>query len=515
MAEEINVSYESIKYEAMKPGLTTHYDLMAGTRRLREKYQSYLQKFPLENANSYELRGSLATLFNYYKTTVKAMVGLIKKRPVEFTGDSSFAKDFAEHWENIDQSGTPGDSFVDRMLEHQFAGHVAIVVAAPKQVADNAADEKAMGIRPYWQCYDARQLINDRYTLIDNGLQMTLAIFRTDTFEPVGDYGESPVVYFKEYRLVDGEDKDSGEPFTAVYWKEWRQTEDDETPVGGDSGLMQIDELPIKIAYGQFIAPGCSQPPLLDLADKNLEHFDDYADYRKGRSYAGLVVPVIKGGKFRDGSIGWETLVEVDEDYGDFYFAETSGAALAARRTALEDIKAEMADLGLSLLVDRSQTQITATQSQIDNTKKNSGLTAIAASNTEALNGAIKIHAKLMGEDNPDETAPIADLGYKADALVITSEVARLLKEMAVDGQLSLEDLLVILKLGGIMPDSFDIQEALERIAKEPKALADGLDNMNRAEGALPLSEKLKIIGIEDPDEVARIRTELQTTENL
>lgn len=435
----------------------------------------YLKQFPLEESDAFTDRKSIAVLFNFYEKCKNAMVGMILRRDPEIvdteTTSAEFADTFREHWENIDNAGTHGAVFTAEFLDEMFAGHAFIVVDAPPlaDLSDKAA-QKAAGWRPYWNIYSAKQAINWRVGVVNNQTVLTQITFEKTYYAPDGDFGEREVEEYKTYTLLpDGVRYVTRQAVTKGGTKE-----KEFVIVPEKSGTIPgMRRLPVALGYGCKKGIGESQPPLKDVAYHSVWHFNKQSDYNKADDYAGLVF-MVEIGKSNFDQAAYDLKIHCEEG-GDFQLRETTGQALEAKRALLDRIEAQMMELGLALLVDRTKQDLTATQAVLDNTQKTSDLQRIAVSCKDAIETAIEIHADFMNV--PAEVVPGVDLGFKADQLVISPQTASILLQAANTGQLSTEDFLQTLKSGGVMPDAFNVEEALanlktERAETERKALA-------------------------------------------
>jgi hypothetical protein len=465
----------------MEEEIKIHYDLLGGTRSLRAAGKQYLPKFPIEGDAGYKFRLKIATLHNVYKKTCDWIVGMILRRPAQLQekdGNAKFVAEFKKHWENIDNCGTHGDVFLQQVLRDQLAGHVFIVVDAPPLDKIKSKDEqRKANWRPYWMIRRADEAVNFKTEVVDGKIILTRITFVECTTEPDGDFGEKAVTRYRVWRLektaptAEAPAAFSGNVEVIVYRKN-----DDQNTLGEQEFIEEsrhvipnLKELPVVVAYGEKVSHCVSRPPLRDLGYKNIEHYQDYSDYRRGKAAAGLVIPWMRGQ--RDGdqkAVGWDVLVKLTGENAEFGFAETTGAALSAHRTALEDVKTEMAEMGLSVMVDRHQKQgMTATQAVIDHTQQSSTLKDIATSLKDAVERATEFHALFM--DFVKDDACSVDLGYSPENLVLSVEQATFLLTLFTSKALTLESLWAGLIRGTILPDSFDAEKEM-KILKEREA---------------------------------------------
>lgn len=488
-------------------------DVYAGTLRMRDCGAEYLPRFPLEKEETYRDRIKVATFFNAYARTVDAMTGLVVGAGVE---TKNLSAEIEKHLIDIDNAGTTFEVFARDTLRDAFDGHTVIVVdmAVPDAMPKNYAEAKKMNIRPYWTRYKASEITNWRETRINGEMVLTQIVFRECTVEPVGTYGERHVERYRRWYLQ----KNFLGQWRA-HWEIWEKVEKEKTDargrrtgkkhnvferVGGPAET-HLERLPVVACYGNKTANLESIPPLLDLALKNIEHFQIDSDYKKGLTIAGLAIPTVtKEGGSDDGdegsdvdAFGWDEVVYLGAE-DDFKFVEASGSALPNKRLALEDIKREMGVLGLSLIAERADSNITATERLLDSVQQSNQLMAIQASLLQALRQAFVIHAEWMRgakKNIPTDRIEVA-LGLDWTQLVRSADHLQIIHELAKEDFLSTETLLKMFVKYGVLSSDIDPLEEIERLSKEGrkrvsqskmKATAGGIEV---SKGGKPKSEE-------------------------
>lgn len=468
-SEKINKpNFVSKTAAASADEIALHYDLTEGTKAVRGKVE-YMPKYPLETDDGWAAKRTGATVYNYYGKTINTMVGLVLRREPKIggDGDEGFRKVFAEHWENITSTGIGGKMFLQRALKNQFAGFVFIVVDYPARDENikDKVDEMRAARRPFWSLYKANQALSWRFGTVDNKTVLTQIVFKETHVEPNGAFGEREVIYYRVWYLK--EFNLQGKTVTRAAWQLWKESRGEQGEISvnvSDEGVItSLSRLPVAIA-GEI----ASRPPLVDLAYTNIRHYQDYADYRKGKSIAGLALLYSIGLEETDLSIGWDVMLKLKEQ-GQVGFIEASGAALEAHRTALEDTKTEMSELGMALLIDRSATNVTATEAVIDHAQRSSALLEIADSLKDAVEVAMEIHGAYLGYEK--ERVCSMDLGYKPEELVLSPTNIDLLFRLYDNGLITGETLLKTFKGGGSLPDEIDVEKEIAKARKERKDL--------------------------------------------
>ena len=427
-------------------------DVCAGTARLRQMSTRYLPMEPAEDRREYDRRLSKAILYNVTERTLNALAGMVFQREPRLARD--VPESMRELWENIDNTGTHGAVFINEAFISALKfGHGLIYVDMPPPLPTGATleDERNARRRPYWVFYEANQIINWRYVVRDGQQVLTLLVLQENTIEPDGVYGEANVT---RYRVLQ---PGRWEIYREVL-TEKRQTE----YILEDAGVTSLPYIPVAPIYSRKIGNFTSRPFLIDLAFLNIAHFQKYDDYSlylhiasrpilwfRGRNQAKAIEP-----------IGPYVFFDVDQINGYVDFAETTGSALGAARTDLEDLKAQMASMGLSLLVSPSTHTTTATEQLISKMRSDSDLAMAARSLQDAAELALSYTAEYMGITDGGSL----ELATVADSLMITAQEMQAWSQMVATGQLSLETLWSILERTGKLPADFDPEVEHERI---------------------------------------------------
>lgn len=456
-------------YDRMSAGWAEARDLMGGTKALRAATTRYLPKHPKERQDDYAIRLAASTLYNGFARTVAAMTGLVMQRDPTLGEDNPAP--VAQAWENIDGSDTHGALFVRRLLrEGLVTGRAGIHVdfarvASPETLSK--ADEASLGLRPYWVLVRAED-IRSWMHVAEGGRQVLeqLVLRQTSTVRK-GRYGTgSKTEYLVYLRVARGE-------ITCERWLETAET------VGGQPKVVLVstdtirnqDEIPfVLFVAGEHDAPFEAAPPLSDLADLNLAHYQVASDRRSLMHKACVPVPVRKGyrptAEGTEMAIGPNILVDVDKD-GDFKWAEVSGSAFQPTGEELDRLERQMAALGLAFLQSETRAAETAMAKRLDATAQNASLAAVARALQDALEMALGFHARYLNLDGGS-----ADINREFERVMLAPEMILALSQLEQAGQLSLETFLHVVQAGHVLPDDFDVDQEVTRILAGVRAMA-------------------------------------------
>ena len=191
-------------------------------------------------------------------------------------------------------------------------------------------------------------------------------------------------------------------------------------------------------------------PPLEDLADLNVAHWQSQSDQRNILHVAR--VPILFGAGFEATAkivVGAGTMARSTDPAATLSYVEHSGAAIGAGRDDLKDLETQMQVMGLQLLLPSPNK--TATGEIRDDVKENSQLAMMAKALEDALEGALGFMAAFEGggEDAGGSVTVNTDFGVASrDAADL-----RALTEAARDGHITAATLVRELKRRGVLGD--------------------------------------------------------------
>jgi len=456
--------------------------LMQGTRGMRAagaravgnaQFTEWLPKEPAETPAAYTARLFRSTLFNGFRKTVKDMTGKVFQR--EITIEEDVPDELKMLAENIDLAGRHLNVFGrDVFFDGMQTGINYILVEMPPALTKpdgsvvTVADEQAAAIRPYLVHIKAEDLIGFKSTLVNGVVTLTQVRIREDATIPDGDFCETTV---EQIRML--------EPGTWAIWrkaevsngrKEWQLFEE------GTTSLTYIPLVPVYINRTGFML---GEPPLEDLADLNVAHWQSSSDQRNILHVAR--VPILFGAGFSSDdtiAIGANTMVRSSDVNAKLAWVEHTGAAIASGRDDLKDLEFQMQVQGLQLIMPQPGGK-TATGEVRDEAKENSPLAMMAMALGDALECAFGMMAYYLqlpkpapkaGEDGDDRGGSIdvnTDFGVGTGSGIDLT----LLLQAAVAGKISKETFWAEMKRRDILADNFDADVEKDRLASEAPEL--------------------------------------------
>lgn len=461
------VNAQSSAYRDMLPDWQLVLDLMGGTRAMRAAGERHLPRHPRETPKEYRARLNRTFLFNYFTKVLTNLAAKPFAKPVQLGEEAP--EELHAMTDDVDRQGHDLTSWARAVFEDGLAKgftHILVdyPVVDPKEVK-TLEDERRIGARPYFVHVPAESLIAAYVEVADGVERLTHVRIRETEVRREG-YGEVEV---ERIRVLE---PTTWEVFERVGNGAWKSAE---------AGTNQLGYIPLVTWYaGKRKGHMQARPPLLDLAQKNVEHWQSASDQRNVLTVArfpmlaasGVTLPAGGEGQGEDENensrkltIGPSTLLTTENPQGKFYYVEHGGAAISAGRQDLEDLKDEMAALGIELLVKRSGTP-TATASSINEAKSKSELEAMAEGFGDALELALYFAAQWMRLQVDDASLKVrvhTDFGLtekdKQDLDVLFKARAK--------GDISREAFLTELKRRGVLVPDFDANVDAELLMSE------------------------------------------------
>lgn len=450
MSDTDNPAYECLAYAAQLADLIIASDCFAGQRTIHDKSTEYLPQHPAETGDNYALRLAQSNFWNAYKRTINGLVGMVFRKNPELADD--IPASIVAATENIDLAGSHFDVFAKDVFRAALNdGHTYVLVEMPPALATDratAADEATR--RPYWVHVRKSAVVNwTTETTSDGVLRLTQATIREEVTERTGRYAETSVC---QYRVL-----------TPGAWEVFREADDGNYELV-DAGTTSLDFIPLVAIYSNRTGWFASTPPLLDIAYENLRHYRLQSDLDHIMHVAN--VPIL----YRIGDehdkplvIGPNTCVGLPKD-SEIGFIEHSGSAIGAAQTEITKSKENIATLGLLLLSGQPTAERTATESVLDYEAESSELAGMVRGAEDGFETCLMYHAAYLGLPTGGSVEMNADFARQSlDAQKIT-----VYSDMVGKGQLSLETLWATLERAEELPDEFDADAELERLAARP-----------------------------------------------
>ena len=262
---------QDIQVLGMQPYWGRMQAVTNGTDFIRYYAPTYLPQEPREPKDAYETRVQRSVLSPYTVRLIDNAAGLILRRPIIIEGD-----DFWKTWsENVDGLGSSLNEYARRALVSALCyGHSGILVDFPPDPGVTTLfEERQLGRRPYFNHIDAYQIWGWRQeSPIPNSPLNQIRLHEFATV-PEGKFGQTRV---ERMRVIYPEKYEVYQRNGEVYG--------DTSPVGTqeigliETGELPFNQIPFVPIYTNRTGMLTSSPPLIDIANLNITHYQRQAD---------------------------------------------------------------------------------------------------------------------------------------------------------------------------------------------------------------------------------------------
>jgi hypothetical protein len=302
-------------------------------------------------------------------------------------------------------------------------------------------------------------------TVVERGLErLTQMVLRETVYVPDGAYGEKEET---RYRVLH-HDLDTG----VVGWRVEGLTPDQRGLIVYSSGIFNnqvqipIAEVPTPGRLGAWV----SRPQFLDLAYLNVAHYQQWSDYATCIHKTNVPILVTSGVDVEGGlEVGPNTGLSFTAPDAKAYYVAHDGHALASSKASLDDLKNDMAALGLAALANSKRIAETATAKEIDKSASDAALSVTARGIQDAVEQAFHFHARYLGLEDGGSIQFNREFG---DTRIGSDDV---MAWTALSDKLGVPLMTVLsaLRAGGWIADDANLEEiALESMANQ-QAVAD------------------------------------------
>jgi len=437
--------------------------VLNGTEALREAGRDYLPQHENESDEAYGERKEVATLLNLSKLTLDSWVGRPFSSPVILNAPDPIR--VLE--DDIDLIGNGVQVFARNWMREGLAKGLAhVMIEMPRSGVEDRtlADDREENMRPYWVLIKPEQLFFADSTVV-NGEEVLTEVRMVELVSVRDGFAMMQVKQIRQLELFDGR-------VNVTLWrmneKEWSVS---------DAFVVDIDRIPLVTFYADRAGLMEGTPPLEDVVDLNIAHWQSTSDQRACLTVARFPILTVTGGidDHHKLTIGPKKWLYAPDPNATFDYLEHTGVSIEAGRLDLKDLEGQMADYGSEFLKKRPGRE-TATARTLDSAEATSSLQDVTMRFMDAMQSALRITAKWLGlpdggtvDISTDFTPGAAD----AAGLTVLLEVRKL-------RDVSRRAVLSALKSQGILGDEFDPDE--DQLELEEEALHMGnepLDNDN------------------------------------
>jgi hypothetical protein len=388
-------------YDAFAPKWKRVRDCIAGQDAMHTAAELYLPRLKNEADDAYRARVLRSDFFNGTWRTIDAMVGMAFRKPPTV----EVPKAIKPYLDDINMAGLPMEGLAKECVEEVLGpGRVGILVDYPQAPANvsaiTVAAAQSLGLRPTLQLYTTESIRNWKCTRIANAWVLSMVVLHEVAMIPEDEFTDKVE---DRYRVLDlGED---GKTYRQRVFKVEKEKD---VQIGGDVYPLMNGKplafIPFAICGASGKSDAIDEPPLIDLVDKNVAHYQVNADYRHGLHFTGLPTPYVTGyvaetpgDKLYIGSQSAWTFSDPNAKVG---FLEFQGQGLKSLESALARIETQMALLGIRMIADETKQGVeTLGATQIKRQGENSILSKTVQGVSQALEWALGVFAQWASAD--------------------------------------------------------------------------------------------------------------------
>ena len=433
VSTERTVDAPNNSWVRMEPGWLLIEQLMKGTRGIRQGHRKFLPQFPRESDESYDNRLQKSVLSPFTKRLELMLAGMLTRKPVRLDDVSDVIR---EQLFDVDLQGNDLQQWLFSTARVALRyGHVGVLVDAP------AAGQNG---RPYWVSYSPREILGWRVENAEGEQKLTMLRLAETVTVPDGKYGEKDVERVRvltpgAYEIHEKDDKGD---YNIV-----------------DEGTTSLNQIPFAVAYANRTGVLESMPPLDDIAELNLQHYQVSSDLSNILSVSAIPLLAIYGfpQSAEEISAGASEALALPESARSEYI-EPSGNSFDAQFKQLEQIENKINGLGLAAVLGAKLVGETAEAKRIDRSQGDSTMMVVAQQMQDMIDNCLRFHAEYMQESNAGSSLVNRDfMGTRLEPLEIQA-----LLQLYTAGTITQETLLLQLEAGEVLGDDFDVENELE-----------------------------------------------------
>lgn len=448
-------------------------DCVAGQRQIKKKTIKYLpdpdeaEPNQPEREARYKAYLMRSVFYGVTGRTLRGLVGLV------FETDP--AVEIPDLLDVVREDATGSGTSLDQQAQAALAdvvalGRAGVLTDYPNTTAPTTRAQAIAGnIRPTLIRYEAEQIINWRTRTVGAKVLLSLVVLKETYVIEDDGFAETPGNQYRVLRL----DATSGNYVVEIH----RDVESAgmavfETYEPKDGKGLPFKEIPFSFIGAEDNDPDIDRPPLLDIAELNIAHYRNSADYEESAFVVGQPTPVLAGltkqwvdealgGRVRFGARGAISLPVGGS--AELLQAEPNTLAFEA----MEHKEKQMIALGAKL-IENTGTQQTATEASIDAVMDNSVLGTCARNVSMAYRKALNWAWQYMtGEIVDDPEVIDYELNTDFVARTLTAQDRQQIIQAWVQNAITWEEMRWNLKRTGMAYEDDEVAKEAIASAKE------------------------------------------------
>jgi len=457
----MSVDSTNPQYKYYKDSWKGLRDCSEGQKAIHASKTKYLPKLGGQNDEEYLSYLKRSLFYNATSRTIDGLSGLIFRKSPQL----DIPKSIEPYKENISLNGLSLHGFCEEIVEDVLTvGRAGILIDYPNTINENisVAEAEAVNIRPFFSHYKAENIINWKTKKINN-LDILCEVRLMETVQERKD--EFDYEDIQQIRVLDLDDNLF---YRQRFYRknkqtnEWQQYEETIYPLMNGS---LINFIPFVFCGVKNNSPDIEKPPLLDLSNVNLSHYQTSADIEHGAHYTALPTVVVSGVSDEDVEykIGSASAWVFSNPDTKAEFLEFKGQGLGALEKRSEKKEAYMASLGARMLSPEKKAAEAAETAQIHRSGENSVLSSISKSVSMSIQKALEIMVMWVGSE--DEVLFALNTDFVASQM--NPQQLQALVQSWQSGAIAFDDLVENLKKGEIIREDRSSEDIMQDVSDE------------------------------------------------
>lgn len=441
-------------------------DVENGQRAIHKAGDKYLPRNGAETDPDYQSRLKRSDFFNAFYRTMSGLSGMAfaKDPAIDLPGAMESYK------ADIDLAGTPliamAKDVVEDVLEYGRIGLLVDYPTMPENVSSISQEvAERMGLRPALKTYDAQSIINWKTTRIGNRTVLSMVVLKETHMVAKDEFEDDKETRYRVLDLDDG-----GFYRQRVYVEKAGKSELLETiyPV---MNRQKIGLIPFRIIGPNGMGFDVDEPPLIDLVDANLAHYQVNSDIRVAMHF-GVPTFCISGytpGEGESITVGSRAAIILPDPQAKAYFAEPQGEMLPQMQAALKEIEQRMAILGARMIADETRQAETLGATQIKRAGENSVMASLVIAVSDAFEWALGVMAQWAGVSGDI----VFQISREFNPLGLSAQDLQAIFSGVQQGIISEREAFELLQRGDMIDGEKPFEEHQEELSQQGPALAD------------------------------------------
>lgn len=495
-------------------------DVCSGEDAMHEAGDKYLPRLKDQDAASYLRYVKRTPFYNASWRTIAGLTGMIFRKPPKVEAPEEFVgkpsdKDTGTaavpgKFDDVDGLGLPLQLFMQKVTEETLKqNRVGVLVdypPAPDGITE--ADAQRLNLKPTMQIYDTFSIINWKTARINNETVLVLVVLKETEWVVKDEYEFTQEDRWRVLDLVNlPATVGDNTPATPVYRQRLFRLDVVTKAGGGKKGIStstftQIGAdiipkmngkpmayIPFKIIQTDDSSFEVDEPPLIDLINMNVSHYQTSASLEHGCHFTALPTLVLTGWKKENPNdkvyLGSEAALVTSNPEAKATFCEFSGQGLGALEKNLDRKEKQMAVLGARMLEPQIRGVESAEVASIHRVGEQSMLSSVSMAISLNMTKVVKWFVEWGGGD------PLqVKIQMNKDFYPVPMTPQMLLAlisgwQQGVPG-LSDQGLFEQLKAGEIVAEDVDLEDEQERIANRQLQQAQENMDLNKKLGLNP-----------------------------